>query len=163
MKREKPMKTALLFLGALGMVGCTESIPSSKAPSTATTLLQAPAPSTCALGVPGTRVLFGETPNGATLTFLTTPDRVAELQSRAHDAAALHGTGQQRGQGHGGMHGHGGQHGLQPMQMPPAYAGAQDIDGGSKITFAPVDKNDLQTLRERLHDRARAMTTSCDS
>jgi hypothetical protein len=156
------MKAEVLFLVALAIGGCTEATPSSKTPTDTTTLLQAPAPSTCPLGVPGTSVLYAETPNGATLTFLTRPDRVAELQSRAHDAAALHGTGQQRGQGHDGRHGLGGKHGLQPMQMPPAYAGAQDIDGGSKITFAPVDKNDLATLRAKLDARARDLMMSCE-
>jgi hypothetical protein len=48
-----------------------------------------------------------------------------------------------------------------PMQMPPAYALAEDVEDGIKIRLFPVDDADLAALRARARERAVAMSTGC--
>ncbi|MBX3232568.1 MAG: hypothetical protein KIT84_16455 [Labilithrix sp.] len=118
--------------------------------------------SPCPLGVHGARVAYEETETGARLTFTAPSEKVAELQSRARDASAMHGTGRRLGQGHEGKHGEGGYHGLKPMQMPAAYAGEQDLEGGARIDITPHDPNDLAALRAKVQTRARELMESCE-
>jgi len=128
----------------------------------ASAILQPPPPSTCPLGVSGALVIFKETENGAQLTFTTSKDeQVADLRERAGYASAVHGPGEHLGKGHEGKHGHGGHHGLKAMQLPPSQVGAENVEGGARISFQPVDKADLETLRTKLRERAREMMTSC--
>ena len=56
----------------------------------------------------------------------------------------------------------GGNHGLRAMQMPPAYAGEQDLEGGARIDLTPHDPNDLANLRAKVQTRARELMASCE-
>ncbi len=147
------MKSILvLALLVSASLACTEGSPPPKSP--AATILQAPAPTGCPLGVPDTRVVFAEAPQGGTLTFLTGPDRVEDLRERARDAAAQHGPGQRVGKGHDGRHGSGGEHGIKSMQMPPAYAAEDDIEGGARLRFTAATPEDVDAIRSQLRARA---------
>lgn len=150
---------SLVAMAALGLA-CTEATPPPRSASSAA-ILEAPVPSTCALGMPGALVVFEETPRGAALTFKAEPEHLAELRERAQYASAMHGPGQKVGKGHDGKHGNGGHHGLKAMQMPPAYAGEEDIEGGARISFTPVDANDIDVLRAKLKVRAQEMMSDC--
>lgn len=153
------MKLPAALLVALVLAACTEAQPP---PQTAASIKSAPAPSACPLGVAGARVIYEDTETGGRLTFTAPPDQLEDLQSRARDAAALHGPGQRRGQGHDGRHGMGGDHGLRAMQMPPARAEAQDLDGGARIDLSPYDTSDLPALRSKLRQRALELMASCE-
>ncbi len=139
---------------------CTEATPPPRSPG-ATSILAAPAPSTCPLGVHGATVVYEETPEGAALVFTAPAENVDELRDRARNASAMHGPGQKVGMGHEGKHGEGGVHGLRMMQMPPAYAGADDIEGGARIRIYPADAKDIEVLRAKLEARAAEMTAAC--
>lgn len=145
------MKT-LLVIAAL-LAGCSTSMPPK---DTTTTTAARP----CPLGVEGATMTVEDTTEGVALTF--TAANVEEMRERARNASALHGP-QRLGAGHGGRHGQGGQHGLQPLQLPPSYAGMDEIEGGARIRLIPVDPADRELLRARVRARAFAMgTVSCE-
>lgn len=125
-----------------------------------TTLTNATAPRPCPLGVDGAEVVVEDTPQGVALTFTSSADKTDELRMRARHAANMYGP-RKAGEGHDGRHASGGHHGLMPMQMPPAYALARDVDNGVEIRLFPVDEKDLAALRARARERAVAMSTSC--
>lgn len=150
---------ALVALGGF-VIACTEAAVPPRSAASAS-ILQAPAPSTCPLGVPGALVQYEETPTGAALKLTAPPEHLAELRERARYASALHGTGQKVGEGHEGRHGTGGHHGLKAMQLPPAHAGEEDIENGARITVSPVDARDVDALRAKLKVRAREMMSDC--
>lgn len=157
-------KLALAAL-ALAVVGCSEANPPP--PRTAAEIKSAPAPSPCPLGVEGARVVYEDTEQGGRLTFTAPPGKVEHLRQRARDAAAMHGPGQHLGEGHTGdgreaRHGTGGEHGLRPMQMPPATAGEQDLEGGARIDVLPRYDGDLPELRAKLRKRAQELMNSCE-
>jgi hypothetical protein len=114
----------------------------------------------CALGVDGAEVAVEDTPRGVALTFTAAPDKLDELRARVQHAANMYGP-RKAGVGHDGQHGSGGHHGLMPMQMPPAYALAEDVDGGMKLRLFPVDEGDLAAIRGRARERAIAMWNGC--
>jgi hypothetical protein len=152
---------AAFALGILsGSVACTTAEPPPRTPEAAT-ILRARTNTTCPLGVRDAHVAVDDTIDGIALTFTATTDRLGELRERAADAAAMHGPGQGLGKGHDGRHGTGGEHGLKAMQLPPADAGEQDIDGGARIYLRPADPKDLATLRMKVRERAEAMMASC--
>lgn len=155
------MKAVVLLTLALAAAACTESTPPPKSPAAAT-ILQAPAPTACPLGVQGARVAFDETPGGGTLTFLAGPASIDELRERARDAAAQHGPGQRAGKGHDGKHQTGAEHGLKMMQMPPSRTVAEDIEGGARIRFTAADPQEVDVLRNKLRARVQEMIASCD-
>jgi hypothetical protein len=136
-------------------VGCT----TAATPRGETTVTQAEAPRPCPLGVDGARVVAEDTPEGAMLTFLSM-DKTDELRGRARSSAAMYGP-RRAGAGHDGKHAQGGHHGLKPMQMPPAYASTEDIEGGVRMRLSPVDPGDLDALRSKVRERATAMSQSC--
>jgi hypothetical protein len=47
------------------------------------------------------------------------------------------------------------------MQMPPAYAGADDIEGGARIRIYPATAQDVGVLRAKLKARAAEMMAVC--
>jgi hypothetical protein len=115
---------------------------------------------TCPFGIEGAAVYVEDTPQGVALTFTTTTDKTDELRARGRHAANMYGP-RKAGEGHDGRHATGGHHGLMPMQMPPAYGLAEDVENGIKLRLFPVDDKDLATLRARARERAVAMATSC--
>lgn len=155
------LATALsaVSLSACVLVACTEANPPPRA---ADSIRSAPPPSSCPLGVDGARVVYEDTEKGGRLTFTAPPAQIEDLRRRARDAAAMHGTGQQKGEGHDGRHGNGGEHGLRPMQLPPASAGEQDLEGGARIDVTPRYEGDLLVLRAKLRERAQELMASCD-
>lgn len=153
------MKTIVVAIAAIALVACTEAQPP---PNTAASIKSAPAPSSCPLGVDGARVIYEDTESGGRLTFTAAPEKLDMLRRRARDAAAMHGPAQGLGEGHDGRHGTGGNHGLRAMQMPPAYAAEQDLDGGARIDLTPHDAADLQVLRAKLRTRAMELMASCE-
>lgn len=153
------VRMSVVLLPAIA-VACTEAHPPPQSPAAAT-MLAAPPASTCPLGVEGATVLYEDTATGGRLTFTAPKEKLDELRERARDASALHGTGQKLGKGHDGKHGNGGHHGLKAMQLPPAYGGEEDIEGGARINVTPADAHDLEVLRTKLRERAREMMRSC--
>lgn len=156
----------LLVLVAAGapliMAACTESnAPPPPRTPMAAAILQPPPASACPLGVPGALVIYKETEEGAQLTFMAPPEKVADLRERAQHASAAHGPGQRLGKGHDGTHANGGDHGIKVMQLPPARLTEEDIDGGARISFTAVDKVDLEALRSKLRNRASEMMAGC--
>lgn len=145
------MKTILFFLSVTASA-CTESVPT---PETVRS-----EPARCPLGIADARVRYEATAAGGALVFLTTPEHLDELRERAWYASASHGP-ERLGKGHHGKHGTGGRHGLQPMQLPPASAGVDEIDGGARISFTPADPNDTGVLRAKLEARARELMAGC--
>lgn len=143
----------IVAAGVLALSACTKGVDH---PGAATTTRSA---QSCPLGIPGASVSAEDTPEGIALTFLA-PDKVDELRERAYYAAAMHGPGARLGVGHDGHHGEGGDHGLQMMQLPPAYAGVDDIEGGARIRIIPAHAADLETLRAKARDRAIKMNAS---
>lgn len=146
--------TLIGFAVALAALGCTTGQQSGQ-PVTVTRAEQR----SCPLGVEGATVEAEDSDDGIVLVFKSA-DKVAELRARAFDASAMFGPGAKMGAGHGGKHGSGGEHGLQAMQLPPSSAGMAEIEGGARIRFVPTDKADLETLREKLRERARKMNTT---
>lgn len=127
----------------------------------APTLTQAEIARGCALGVPGSKVVAEDTPDGIALRF-TSKDRPAEMRERASDAAAQHGAGAKMGVGHDGQHAQGADHGLQMAQGPAARSAAQDIEGGARVRFVATNASETDALRAKLHKQADAMNaTSC--
>lgn len=124
-----------------------------------TTVTRAEAPRPCPLGVEGAQVTVEDTSDGVALTF-TSKDKADELRTRARSSAAMYGP-RKAGEGHEGKHAQGGHHGLQPMQMPPAFASTEDVEGGARIRLSPVEPNDLGALRAKARERATAMSQSC--
>ncbi len=124
-------------------------------------ITQAETSSACPLGVPGAHVVVDDTDVGVMMTFTATADRLGDLRERARDAAAMHGPGQHLGKGHDGRHSMGGDHGLKAMQLPPAFAGEEDIDGGARIRLTPADAADRDVLRAKVRERATAMMAEC--
>lgn len=125
-----------------------------------TTVTNAPAPQPCPLGVDGAEVVVEDTAQGVALTFTTSAENADDLRKRGRHAASMYGP-RKAGEGHDGRHASGGHHGLMPMQMPPAYALAEDVENGIKIRLFPVDDADLAALRSRARERAVAMSTGC--
>jgi len=156
----KPIAIAPAFVALALVASCTEATPPARSPAAAA-ILAAPAPSTCPLGVQGARVVYEEMPEGGALVFTAPAEKVEELRDRARNASAMHGPGQKVGMGHDGKHGEGGVHGLRMMQMPPAYAGADDIEGGARIRIYPADASDIDVLRAKLKARAEEMMAVC--
>jgi hypothetical protein len=150
------MKTLAACFAALALVACTKADPPAR--SVSITNAETPA---CPLGVPGAHVVVDDTDVGVTMTFTATPENLADLRERARDAAALHGPGQHLGKGHDGRHASGADHGLKSLQLPPTYAGEEDIDGGARIRFMPVDVADRDLLRAKIRERAASMMTAC--
>lgn len=142
-----------LFAAASILVaaGCAQQV--------APTLTQADVPRGCALGVPGSKVVAEDTPDGIALIF-TSRDRPAEMRERANDAAAQHGPGARMGVGHEGRHEHGADHGLQMGQGPTARSTAEDIAGGARVRFVATDSNETDALRTKLHKQADAMNAT---
>jgi len=114
----------------------------------------------CPLGVAGAQVSVEDTQDGIAMTFLS-QENAFVLRERVRDAAAMHGPGGRRGYGHRGEHGDGGEHGLQPVQLPPARAAVTEIDGGARLSLVPSDAADVERLRAKVRERAKAMQTSC--
>lgn len=154
------MVIAFSFAIACGSWACTSAEPPPRAPGAS--ILQAQTSSACPLGVPGAHVAVEDTESGVALTFTATMDRLGDLRERAADAAAMHGPGERVGKGHDGRHGTGGAHGLKAMQLPPAYAVEEDIDGGARVYLKPADGKDLALLRAKARERAEAMMSVCD-
>jgi hypothetical protein len=156
---ESPMSTnalALVFVALLA-AGCT----TAQGQQTPPHLTQADTRHGCALGVGGGAVSAEDTPEGIALSF-TSMDKAEEMRERVNDAAAQHGPGARMGRGHDRRHAEGGDHGLQMMQMPPAHSAAEDIEGGARIRFVPVDAADKEGLRTKLRERAASMNAqSC--
>jgi hypothetical protein len=126
-----------------------------------TSITSAPTGPPCPLGVEGAEVSVEDTPQGVALTFTTSrAEKADELRARGRHAANMYGP-RKAGAGHDGRHASGGHHGLMPMQMPPAYALAEDVESGIKVRLFPVDDKDLGTLRAKARERAVAMMTSC--
>jgi hypothetical protein len=125
-----------------------------------TTITNAPASRPCPLGVDGAEVVVEDTPQGVALTFTTSAEKADELRTRGRHSANMYGP-RKAGEGHEGRHASGGHHGLMPMQMPPAYALAEDVENGIKIRLFPVDDADVAVLRARARERAVAMSTAC--
>lgn len=126
-------------------VGCARQEPPALAP--------AELPLGCALGVPGSKVVAEDTPDGIALLF-TSKERPEEMRARAYDAAAQHGPGSHMGHGHEGRHGQGADHGLRMIQGPPARSVAEDIEGGARIRFVAVDATESDALRMKLRKQA---------
>lgn len=114
----------------------------------------------CPLGVPGADVTVEDTPQGVALTFTTSAEKTDVLRVRGRHAANMYGP-RKAGEGHEGKHASGAHHGLMPMQMPPAYALAEDVENGVRIRLFPVDDADVGALRARARERAVAMATAC--
>lgn len=114
----------------------------------------------CPLEVPGTQVSASETPDGAAVTFTTTPDRAAELRSRVRAMADMHnghhqGTGMGMGMGMGGAGGMSGSTGSSGTMMPPpSRATVEDVDGGARLVVTPTDRADLERLRSTVRAHA---------
>lgn len=151
------MKTTIMITCATLVLAAACSTSTQKGETTVT---RAESPRGCPLGVPGAQVTVEDTLDGVAMTF-TSKDKTDELRARARTSAAMYGP-QQAGIGHEGQHGQGGHHGLQPMQMPPVYTSTEDVENGARIRLAPVDPNDLGTLRAKARERAAAMSQSCD-
>lgn len=113
----------------------------------------------CPLGVPGTVVVAEETADGIDLTF-TTRGFTDELRARAREAAAMHGPGARQGIGHGGHHGEGGHHGLMGLQLPPARATVDDVEGGARLHLIPSDGADRDVLVRKAKERVKDMTAA---
>jgi hypothetical protein len=139
----------------------------------------------CPMSVTGAKVSSALTPTGATLTFSTTsPEQVAELRRRAHDAAEMHnknhGSGGMRGDMTGddmmggmtgGAHMLGGTTGSGPMMgsgnaaahmsggrmMPQSRATMTEVAQGASITLTPSDPAELQKLQSAIGARAERM------
>lgn len=151
------MKALATCFAALALVACTKADP----PARSTASVTSAETTACPLGVPGAHVIVEDTDVGVIMTFTATADRLADLRERARDAAALHGPGQRLGKGHDGHHASGADHGLKAMQLPPTFAGEEDIDGGARIRFTPADAADRDILRAKIRERATAMMTAC--
>ena len=148
-----------VFFSAI-TVACADPPPPKSPPPAA--ISEATMRTTCPLGVTNAHVVYDDTATGAKLTFSTTPDRLAELRERAHNASALHGNGEHVGQGHDGKHGLGsGRHGIRPNHMPPSTAGVEDTPDGARLIITPRDAKDLEELRRGLKARVEKMMTSC--
>ncbi|MFO0674652.1 MAG: hypothetical protein U0235_34405 [Polyangiaceae bacterium] len=116
----------------------------------------------CALGVAGARATATDTETGVQVTVAVDNMSLNELRVRARDAAGLHGPDAHQGLGHDGKHGNGGKHGLMPLQLPPARAGADDVEGGVRIQITPIDAKDLDRLRTSVRGRIDMMNRPCD-
>lgn len=152
MNRSKVVMVVALALAA----GCSTASPKGETTVTRAEAVRPP----CPLGVDGARVGVEDTPDGVMLTF-TSAEKTDELRTRVRDAAAMYGP-RKMGQGHDGKHAQGGHHGLMPMQMPPAYAASEDVPSGARLRLTPVEPADLPALRARAHERAAAMSGTCD-
>jgi len=154
------MRTLLLLTMTMicGLAACTEGNPPPQTPASGANL---ETPRACPLGVDGARVTYELTTDGGALVFTAPPEQLADLRQRAQYASAVHGPGEKLGKGHEGKHGSGGDHGLKAMQLPPARAGAIDVEGGARIVFTPVDVRDLDALRVKLQERARELMGRC--
>lgn len=142
----------LLFLVA----ACAATTPQPETPTVTS------GGTSCALGVAGARATATDTEAGVQLTLGVENMHLNELRVRARDAAALHGPDAHQGLGHDGHHGNGGKHGLTPLQLPPARAAADDVEGGVRIQLTPVDAKDLDRLRTSVRARVDAMNKPCD-
>jgi hypothetical protein len=156
---EAVMKALVPFTFALAvaLTGCSKADPPPRSTASVTNADATP----CPLGVRGAHVIVEDTEVGVTMTFTAPATDLPDLRERARDAAAMHGPGQHLGKGHDGQHFTGGDHGLKAMQLPPSFAGEEDIDGGARIRFMPADPADLDLLRTRIRERAGAMMNAC--
>jgi hypothetical protein len=127
--------------------------------------------------VPGTQVATVDTPDGASVTFTTSPDRAAELRSRVRAMAQMHDThdqdreGMRGGEHHRAMHlgeenpdtmngpagtGSAADQGM-PMMPPPSRATVEDVEGGARMVVTPNDPADLDRLRSALRTQTQRM------
>ncbi len=158
----KPFAKVLVWVTPLLLTSCGAPPPPPQSPPPAP-LDASGGRETCPLGVKNAHAQYDDTATGGKLTFSTTPEHLAELRARAHDASAMHGNGQHVGHGHDGKHEMGGRkHGVQPMYMPPSHAGVEDTPDGARIVFTPDNPDDLSKLREKLKLRAEKMMTTCE-
>lgn len=124
-------------------------------------LTQAELPRGCALGVPGSKVVAEDTPDGIALLF-TSEAWPEEMRARAQDAAAQHGPSARLGHGHDGQHGQGADHGLQMIQGPTARSAADPIEGGARVRFVAIDGAETDALRAKLRKQTDALNaTTC--
>lgn len=156
-----PLRTTLAVALTV-LAACTPSTTTSPGGKDPASLTKAEATRSCPFGVAGAEVLVTDTDAGVTMTFKTTPDKLADLRERVADAAAVHGPGEELGKGHDGKHGDGGKHGLRAYQLPPMKATFEKIDGGARLTLDANAKDDAVKLRAKARERAKEMTTSCD-
>lgn len=152
------MAPKIWWIGLALVLGGAACAPTTTAQGD-TTITKADAPRGCPLGVPGAIVSVQDTDDGVALAFVSA-DKPVELRERVHYAAAQHGPAQKLGLGHDGKHGDGGDHGLQAFQMPPMYAGVEDLDKGARLVLTPVDAADRDALRAKARERAEHMMTS---
>lgn len=120
----------------------------------------------CPMDVPGTQLAFAELPDGAAVTFTTTPDQadllrgrvraMADMHNTHHADAAATGNGGATMGGHMGMHHHMGD--MSGMQMPPpSRATVEDVPNGARLVVTPNDPADLAKLRSTVRAHAEEM------
>ena len=110
------------------------------------------APVTCPLGVPGTRIEVTDTAGGVDLTLTSDPDRVAELQVRARDAANLGGAGTHSGLGHDGDHLGSHRHGLRLTSLPPVQTSVDDLEAGARIHVTALVPAHAEAVRDGVRE-----------
>ena len=121
----------------------------------------------CPMDVPGTKLSAADTPNGETLTFITTTaDQVPALRERTRAMAEMHnqhhaaGAGGGMHQGQGGVMG--GEHGMHDgekseMMPPPSRAVVEDVENGARIVVTANDPADLRKLQSTVRMHAQHM------
>lgn len=112
------------------------------------------------LGVPDTCIYIEDTPNGADVTFTTTPSYVSALRSRVREQAAMHGPGAHKGRGHSGVHGTAPGHGLRLWDMPIGAVDEVEIDRGARLEVVASDPSKVAELRAHLRERAARLRAS---
>lgn len=108
----------------------------------------------CPLGVRGTRLQIGDTPNGVVVLFATRPSNVGELRRRVRDQAQVHGPGDHEGGGHLDEHEGARDHGLKLWQLPPVRTDVEDTPTGARLVVVPLDPARRDAVRVHLVNRA---------
>lgn len=126
------------------VVAACVGTPEAQGPAAELPVLDAPEQSGCPLGVPGSKVVFEETPEGGALTFTAPPERVEELRERARRTFVA-----DRGRSR------------ETSRWPRAHAVDAPVDGGSRVSFTAIDPNERDALRAKLKARAEDMTSGC--
>lgn len=105
----------------------------------------------CPMVMKDTQVRAEDTERGVALAFTTPSGDVGELRQAVRDMARRHELRSQQRWGGGMGRGWGRRAG--PGPLPPATVEVQDIAGGARVVYTPLDPANLGALREAVYRR----------